>query len=149
MDTTINIISKSLHHISRHKWQITNSCSGCAQVNVGVPPKGKCTRMGLWREACKGKSCSSFLIKLAYWKFCIRMNYSVFADCTWIILSQKTSVQNHSFSSALGKIQRCSKEKEFLLWRKISKQKYASQNIQNLSMSWRGIQSKFVKLLRI
>lgn len=46
---------------------------------------------------------SPFLIKPAYCKFRIRSNYSVFADFTWIIVSQKTSVWEHGFSLTQGK----------------------------------------------
>lgn len=44
-----------------------------------------------------------FLIKLAYCKFRIRSNYSVFADFTWIIVSQKTLIWEHGFSLTEGK----------------------------------------------
>lgn len=55
------------------------------------------------RQAKTRVALSPFLIKLAYYKVCIRSNYSMFADFTWIIVSQKTSVWEHGFSLTQGK----------------------------------------------
>lgn len=55
------------------------------------------------RQAKTRVALSPFLIKLAYYEVCIRSNYSMFADFTWIIVSQKTSVWEHGFSLTQGK----------------------------------------------
>lgn len=55
------------------------------------------------RQAKTRVALSPFRIKLASCKFCIRSNYSVFADLTQIIVSQKTLAWKHVFSLTQGK----------------------------------------------
>lgn len=101
------------------------------------------------RQAKTRAALSPFLIKLAYCKFCIRSHYSVFADFTGIILSQKTSVREYGFSLTQGQNIEVFKG-EIILTLKENFNRRAQGKRDRTSPRPEGrIQPKFLKFLRI
>lgn len=93
---------------------------------------------------------SPFLIKLAYCKFGIRSNYSVFADFARIIVSQKTLVQECGFSLTQGKKYKGVQRRNNSHLEGKLQNRSVQGKIHRISPCPEGrLQPKFLKILRI